>query len=35
MVTNDERMLTYCERVMKIEQKGIVFVSSQNGENII
>lgn len=35
MVTHDERMLTYCDRVMKIEQKGIVFVSSQNGENII
>jgi len=26
MVTHDERMLTYCDRVMKIENKGIVFV---------
>ena len=25
MVTHDERMLTYCDRVMKIENKGIVF----------
>ena len=25
MVTHDERMLTYCDRVMKIEDKGIVF----------
>lgn len=35
MVTHDDRMLTYCDRVMKIEQKRIVFASSQKGEKII
>jgi len=25
MVTHDERMLPYCDRVMKIENKGVIF----------
>jgi putative ABC transport system ATP-binding protein len=25
MVTHDERMLPYCDRVMKLENKGVVF----------
>ena len=29
MVTHDERMLKYCDRVMKIENKGIVFDNEQ------
>jgi putative ABC transport system ATP-binding protein len=28
MVTHDERMLTYCDRIMKIENKSVVFESS-------
>jgi len=26
MVTHDDRMLEYCDRIMKIENKGVVFV---------
>ncbi len=33
MVTHDERMLKYCDRVMKIENKGIVF--KENEETLI
>ena len=35
MVTHDERMLAYCDRVMKIEQKGIVFTSSDSDDKVI
>jgi len=35
MVTHDERMLQYCDRVMKIENHGIVFKDAAAGEKII
>ena len=35
MVTHDERMLAYCDKVMKIEQKKVVFETVQNDEKII
>jgi ABC-type lipoprotein export system ATPase subunit len=30
MVTHDERMLQYCDRIMKIEDKKVVFVDKKN-----
>ena len=34
MVTHDERMLPYCDRIMKIEQKRIIFegIDKKSGE---
>ncbi len=35
MVTHDERMLKYCDRVMKIEDKKVIFSHIGEGENFI
>jgi len=35
MVTHDERMLQYCDRIMKIEDREIVFKDAAAGEKII
>jgi len=35
MVTHDERMLKYCDRVMKIEDKKVIFTEIAEGESLI